>query len=542
MRRTTFLFASFLLFLAGTMVAHAQSELVGKSWYIQNAERVKNGVHRYMSAVGQPINDDALPLKLTMTEEPTPFEEFVVIEGSNDKIKLYNPITNTYIGHIPTEDYTAIPLAEESNAAEYTATKQSDGSWSLVDEQTTGDHNALHGMGDGDNVVRWLASEPPSHWTFTLYNTPELTRIEAGKYYQIFATRTAIPNRFISSQSIQTNTKGVLEAGGNNEGTRRIHRTDGTVTLPTLWSFEVGTDENGETYYLIRNANTGHCLGQMQGNNNDTQDYTVVEMPLEDTWAGHYTLAYNTRNNFWFLKDGDYWINALGGSSDRTTIGDWSSNVADDSGNRWTIQPVTEIPVTVYSDTQWASLTLPFAAELPEGLTAYYASKAEGDVLTLTAIDGQQIPAHTPVLLAPDTPIDADQTYQLTILYGTEVPALTAENKLEGTTAARTGFGESEVYVLASDGTTGVLKKNGTVNTIPCNKSYIPASAFAPTTAAAPAYVQMQIGQGEATGIEGVQTAAPQAEEVYYDLHGRRVLYPAHGVFVTKSGQKVFIR
>ena len=38
-----------------------------------------------------------------------------------------------------------------------------------------------------------------------------------------------------------------------------------------------------------------------------------------------------------------------------------------------------------------------------------------------------------------------------------------------------------------------------------------------------------------------VQTKA-QGDEVYYDLNGRRVLYPTHGIYVKGNGQKVFIK
>lgn len=512
MRRTTTLFASFLLLLLGTMTAHAQSELVGKSWYIQNVERVADGVQRYMSAINGAT--------LRLTNAPTPYEEFSVQQGSADnKIKLYNPQTNKYAGAIPDANNQSIPLVEENEAAEYTVTKLSDDSWSIVDEQGEANRNALHGQSGGysggDGIVRWSETESASHWIFGEY--------VADYYCQILSTRDII-NKYISSQSINTNQEGELQAATD----RKINRTNGSQLLSTLWQLEIQPDGN----FLIRNANTGLCIGEIK----DNQE-TAIEMPLDDAYAGHYALTYNSSGLM--IKHGERWINALGGDH-KTTIGDWASNSDSDEGNYWKFQLVTEVPVTVYSDTQWASLTLPFAAELPEGLTAYYAPKAEGDVLTLAAIEGQQIPAHTPVLLAPDVPITEDQTYQLTILYGTEVPALTAENKLEGTTAARTGFDENSLYVLASSDGTGVLKKNGTVATIPCNKSYIPASAFTNTTAT-PAYVSMKIGIGETTGIEGVQTATPQAEE-YYDLTGRRVQRPAHGVFVTKSGQKVFIR
>lgn len=46
---------------------------------------------------------------------------------------------------------------------------------------------------------------------------------------------------------------------------------------------------------------------------------------------------------------------------------------------------------------------------------------------------------------------------------------------------------------------------------------------------------------GEETGIDNV-AAGKNGKEVYYDLNGRPVLYPAHGIYVTGSGKKVFFK
>lgn len=43
------------------------------------------------------------------------------------------------------------------------------------------------------------------------------------------------------------------------------------------------------------------------------------------------------------------------------------------------------------------------------------------------------------------------------------------------------------------------------------------------------------------TGIDGVEVDN-EKDTIYYDLNGRRVLYPTQGVYVTNTGKKVFIR
>ena len=53
--------------------------------------------------------------------------------------------------------------------------------------------------------------------------------------------------------------------------------------------------------------------------------------------------------------------------------------------------------------------------------------------------------------------------------------------------------------------------------------------------------INPETGAVKVTGIDNVNAAAPAAKK-YYDLQGRRVLYPAKGIFVTEDGQKVLFK
>ena len=44
------------------------------------------------------------------------------------------------------------------------------------------------------------------------------------------------------------------------------------------------------------------------------------------------------------------------------------------------------------------------------------------------------------------------------------------------------------------------------------------------------------------TGIDSVEAAADTDTDVYYDLSGRRVLYPTKGIYVKADGTKVFLK
>ena len=77
---------------------------------------------------------------------------------------------------------------------------------------------------------------------------------------------------------------------------------------------------------------------------------------------------------------------------------------------------------------------------------------------------------------------------------------------------------------------------DNTPRVIAANKAYYVSSS------AAGAAFTLSFG-GPTVGIDGVE-AADGAEKatIYYDLSGRRVLYPSNGIFVTADGQKVFIK
>ena len=111
-------------------------------------------------------------------------------------------------------------------------------------------------------------------------------------------------------------------------------------------------------------------------------------------------------------------------------------------------------------------------------------------------------------------------------------------NKLMPATAKRTGFTANSTYVLAknADNEAAFLKNGLTV--VPANKAYIAAETIPADNNGSNV---LNFNFGQVTGINGV-VAADKAGVQYFDLQGRRVLYPAHGIFVTNTGKKVFVK
>ena len=263
------------------------------------------------------------------------------------------------------------------------------------------------------------------------------------------------------------------------------------------------------------------------------EDYANVDYDFEHTGEA---------SNIWFL-----WGREAGKTDfQKVGVNQWgllSNDYGDDQWAQWYVEEVTEVPLKV-SDTNgdgtgYASLCLPFAVELPDGLTAYYASGIGTNEVELSEIEDGIVPAHTGVLVSGA----AADNYQLSIV---QTDKVITDNQFVGTTLRTTGFDKDEMYVYAkgysdADGSYlgyGFYLNAATLTAVPANKLYIPAGGVASGARA----LSLHMGGAE-TGIEkNLMPNEGDGSEVYYDINGRRVLYPSNGIFVTKSGKKVFIR
>ena len=195
----------------------------------------------------------------------------------------------------------------------------------------------------------------------------------------------------------------------------------------------------------------------------------------------------------------------------------------------WYLRPATSVSVTVPAGSQYATMNLPFAVELPDGVTAYVGGSVSDSEITLSPLDGTVVPADCPVILTAE-----EGSYDLTIAYDNETSA--PANSLSGTLVPQTVDADATAYIV-TNGSAGVgfYKITDTEDrTIPANKAYY-------TTNDETAAAVLAFSFGPAVGIDGV-TTADKGTDTYYDLQGRRVLYPAHGVYVKGNGEKVYIK
>lgn len=353
------------------------------------------------------------------------------------------------------------------------------------------------------------------------FNYP--ANVDANAYYQIIAQNVVGQEdgkAYISSESMVVNKNGVLEAGAN--GSRIIRRTTASDALvPQMWQLVANADGS----YKIKNANTNCCIGQIQSNG------TGVEMPISNEGAGDYVITKGLAVNKFLLKNGSHMLNAYQGDAN-TIIADYNGNHSGDTGSNWVIKKVTTVPVSI-TDAKYATVAFPFATKVATvGVKAYYATGAADGMITLVEYPEGIIPANQGALLYNEA---GATTANLTV----EATDKTVEgNKLMPATAKRSGFAANETYVLAKNSANeAAFLKNG-LTVVPANKAYIAAETIPADNNGSNV---LNFNFGQVTGINGV-VAADKAGVQYFDLQGRRVLYPAHGIFVTNTGKKVFVK
>lgn len=334
--------------------------------------------------------------------------------------------------------------------------------------------------------------------------------------------------KYLSTSHMTCNTE------GQNASNQTLKRVKGkSDLLPLLWKFVEVEGQKGQ--YYLQNANMNACVNfnvVPTAANEATQKTAFTFEATYTAYNNEKFYATNDGVSMFLMKtaNGAKWLNAQNGAN-YEGVADYPNQAAD-AGNYWQFIKVTDVPLNIAAN-DYTTLCLPFNVKLPENSTvkAYYASDAAGEVLKLKEITGI-IPANQGVILQNTG--DADAAIKLTITTD-EATALT-DNKLEGVTAKREGYTALSNYVLAAkNGATGFYKAKFTA--ITANKAYLPVANVQNAQG-----VMMAFSFGdEVTGIDNVNAAAPAAKK-YYDLQGRRVLYPAKGIFVTEDGQKVLFK
>lgn len=332
---------------------------------------------------------------------------------------------------------------------------------------------------------------------------------------------------------------------------RDIHcATTSLADAGCVWMFE-GSDTDG---WAIKNMNNGMYIDDKRGEGTDGNANLYVKFVEVVDSAARFTIAKNSAGYFTFLDNSYNSTDNAGGNYLHASGAGLQIWNATEAASQWQIIPATELEVTLNrgqteeddsSYPYWASLHLPFAVAMPNGVTVT-ANKAsiseEEGTVTLESMSGV-IPANTGMILRlEDTTINESTTSAtLTILSESEISnrADVYDNELSGTNVdiALDGTSNAEYYVLGKDNTNGrvgLRNPSSSVTKIPMNKAY-----YHTTT---PQMNMLMFVMGEATGIDHVKEVTTNNAGDIYDLSGRKVVKMLKGGIYIQNGKKFFAK
>lgn len=232
-----------------------------------------------------------------------------------------------------------------------------------------------------------------------------------------------------------------------------------------------------------------------------------------------------------------------------------ANGTGDETATGWYLEPATSVTATAgkisydgdaYKGYSFASLCYDFPVKVNGG-TAYYCSSRSDDTDVFTAAPDNEVPAGVPFIYVDP---DGGTTPTITIL-DNDVTGLNADTEFRGillktqyndsdflyASTLAFGYKADTAYWLATDndGKTSVgFRKPSNTSTFGPNKGCIYVGS-----ASAKAALRI-LFTNTATGITEVSSEA-KADGGYYDLQGRRVTSPSHGVYI-HQGKKIVIR
>lgn len=420
-----------------------------------------------------------------------------------------------------------------------------------VSESARGILNTITGVSEQSKVSEFFTKYDELAATSDFYTAPatdKIYRIRVNRYssdiYACFANATADSNGKVKENSDNT-LLGFTNTESAMTYVRFVEQENGYYLIQDVNSnFYYGT--HGDRLYAVANSEqAGHYSIENSING------TLTCVGLKENKATDKTKQY-----LWCRgENANDALNSLNYFSEHTpyksnaTIG----SVSDvEPGCVYRVQAVSTYPVTFKAE--YSTLNLPFDVTLPENVEAYVVSSVlentvgEHRELAITKVEGT-VHANTPVILRCTNSTKPTTEESVSVNLGVTGAATQAEgvnNILSGSTVRRTDFGEVSYYALANKALTeGGEKQIGffrvSTKTMPANKAYLLRSRI-PTSAGNAMALLFNFDGDHITSIgNAVQTKA-QGSEVYYDLNGRRVLYPTHGIYVKGNGQKVFIK
>ena len=342
---------------------------------------------------------------------------------------------------------------------------------------------------------------------------------------------------FLYGATVETAPTVALDVHGN-EAKYPLYHNNGNLSVEYTANtnapdYTQGATKNNTYFWkIVGDPVRGFKIYNVSANKyiHQTNDGDVeVTLDAEGTTFQVYNTTSGINNSFSFkVPSRSNYINHRG-----TKLQGWT---AADAGSSFRAYPITEANAS-YDLTltgQYATLCVPFYAEVPAGITLYSNSSVDGNgVLELTEIT-------SPAFIMPGKPYIVEAvagTYPLSNTSILTSKETTHEGNLYGVLADEGVIVPADSYVLARNTNTGkqaFFRTNGTV-TCPQYKCYLTLPQGA--TAAKELYFD---NEGTTTGIEAV-FGGENEEVVIYDLSGKRLSRLQKGVNIV-NGHKVIVK
>lgn len=393
-----------------------------------------------------------------------------------------------------------------------------------------------------------------------------------GKYYRVKNVSTGkyvglVNNKQLNYYDLIANVGGGLGSAVNN--IEKIYQALGENYIGTDINMVQDEDmtEIGDILFL-RDASSSQYDVVGQG--------TSLNHLSQGTYPGkEYITFYNNFAKFTKRDAGDYLVslkpncdNALGNNMFTDCYfydngGKFAINQSKPDNEtdeyHWQMEPVDYFCVKPLSEDikdglgyYWTTLVTAFPYQIPAegGVLGAYTVKqvAEGDdgksyaELATVASPGETVPAGTPVLLKMRS---SDPSKNKLIPVGNEF--ISSTNKVSNNLLSGVFLGNKEknttqyrvLNVSPTTGKIGFFKLSSSVTYMGANKAFL----VLPATASAKGgiYIDFDNIDAPTTGINNVQNQDAAKGKVVYDLQGRRVENPQHGVYIV-NGKKVVIK
>lgn len=569
--------AAFVYKLTEGTAPFAYSTSTDRKWYLMRFWGRDNNFASYLNATDANINVETVVKSFAnlLANEDKAFWSF---EKSGYGVKVYNKLANKYL-YIPTgKNQELLQLNDEGT--ELIVRPNNNGGFSL---QKSDNPSACFGHHNGANLAVWnnggsynaaqskvefypvldkaktfltsdvenvntnvnllgvyMSDADKAALKTDLQNATDFAALKTANdklvaavnttpdenaYYQIKSVAGVKANEYIYMSTINAQVNNMSnELVENNANATRIQSNKCNAT--TLWKFVPNDDKSA--YYLL-NVNLNAYLGKITANNQAS-----IAMVKDKAATVAYTLNHRSGTKF-ALVLGDYCINAYkGGNYENIGRYDNDGDGKDSDGNTWYLEKVTPSVSVPVSDAKYASVAFPYDTQVTGDVKAYYASEINADgVITLSEYADGIIPANQGAILYND---GGATTAVLNILTSSTAAAPT-KNYLNAAVTKLAGFEADNTYALGKKANAEVAFMLNGLTVISANKAYINKSDLTGGSAASSV---LNFGQ-VATGINTVVAGANDGVQ-YFDLQGRRVLYPAHGIFVTNTGKKVLVK